>query len=55
MTVATLTFERILWQSYCFPYSYFFFHEYMVDLKNEIYIIHLENYELHHRLSTLGV
>ncbi len=21
MTVATLTFERILWQSYCFPYS----------------------------------
>ncbi len=25
MTVATLTFERILWQSYCFPYSNWFF------------------------------
>ncbi len=24
----------------------FFFHENMVDLKNESYIIHLENYEL---------
>ncbi len=27
----------------------------MVDLKNESYIIHMENYELYHRLSTLGV
>ncbi len=33
----------------------FFLHEYMVELKNESYIIHLENYELYHRLSTLGV
>ncbi len=27
----------------------------MIDLKNESYIIHLENYELYHRLSILGV
>ncbi len=27
----------------------------MIDLKNESYIIHLENYELYHRLPTLGV
>ncbi len=27
----------------------------LIDLKNESYIIHLENYELYHRLSTLGV
>ncbi len=33
----------------------FFFHEYMVDLKNESYIIHLESYELYYRLSTLEV
>ncbi len=46
MTVATLTFDRILWQSYCFSYSnWFFFNEYMVDLNNE---------ELYHCLSTLG-
>ncbi len=38
-----------------FKLIFFLFHEYMVDLKNEIYIIHLENYELYHRLSTLGV
>ncbi len=28
----------------------FFFHEYMIDLKND-----LKNYELYNRLSTLGV
>ncbi len=33
----------------------YFFNEYMIDLKNESYIIHLENYELFHRLSTLGM
>ncbi len=27
----------------------------MIDLKNESYIIHLDNYELYHRLSALGV
>ncbi len=27
----------------------------MIDLKNESYIVHLENDELFHRLSTLGV
>ncbi len=32
-----------------------FFINIMVDLKNESYIIHLVNYELYHRLSTLGV
>ncbi len=52
MTVATLTFERILCQSYCFSYSNWFFFFSWIDLKNEIYIIHLENYELYHHLST---
>ncbi len=32
-----------------------FFSGIYVDLKNESYIIHLENDELYHRLSTLGV
>ncbi len=30
------------------------FYEYMIDLKNESYIIHLENYELYNA-QTLGV
>ncbi len=31
------------------------FHEYIVNVKNENFIIHLENSELYHRLLTLGL
>ncbi len=33
----------------------FGFNEYMIDLKNESYIINLKNYELFQRLLTLGM
>ncbi len=55
--VLSLTFERILWQSYCFPYSnwYFFPLIYMVDLKNESYIIHSKWWAISLLIDTRGV
>ncbi len=29
-------------------YTFLLFYEYMIDLKNESYIVHLEKYELYH-------
>ncbi len=37
MTVATLIFERILWQSYCFPYTNWFFFFWMNEWMMHLY------------------